>query len=159
MAFRHRRWAGGDVYIADPFLCHQRPSMLYVRDRVGCFHMSNQSAIHAWWSTLHASSRSLLVTWPSGLPQETSCAVMSTVKIHPPYNVVRSRGVRGCGSSARVRLGGLGQGRGSRGYFFSKHISRGVMIAAEHRAHTLGDRLGSPWWVGAADRNKKDQIH
>ena len=39
--------------------------------------VSKQSDIHAWWSTLPTSSRSLLVSWPSGLPQENSWDAMS----------------------------------------------------------------------------------
>ena len=54
--------------------------MLSVRYIVVHVPMSKQSSMHDWWSTLPAISRSLLVTWPSGLSQETSCAVMSVVK-------------------------------------------------------------------------------
>ena len=42
--------------------------------------MSKQLEIRTWWITLTASSRSLLVTCPYGLPQDTSFAVMSARK-------------------------------------------------------------------------------
>ena len=54
--------------------------MLSVQDSVFRLHMPKQLAIHAWWITLPSRSRSLLVTWPSGLPQETIWAVMFAVK-------------------------------------------------------------------------------
>ena len=80
MAWRHKRWSGGDVDVANTFLFHQRTVMLSVRDSVVYSCMSKQWAIYALWSTLTVSSRSLLAIWPSGLPQETSCAVMSAGK-------------------------------------------------------------------------------
>ena len=77
-----RRWAGGngDVDVSNPFLFHQRPAVLSVQAIVSCSCMLKQSAMYAWWSTLSASSRLLLVTWPSGLPQDTIPAVMSAGK-------------------------------------------------------------------------------
>ena len=62
-------WAGGDVYVANSFLCHQRPNMFSVRDSMVRSLMLKESAIIAWWSTLTASSGSLLVTWLDMLPQ------------------------------------------------------------------------------------------
>ena len=72
-----RRWAGSNIDVVNPFLCHQRSAMLSVWDSVVCLCMPNQLYIHAWWITLTASYRLLLVTWPSGLPQETSWSLMS----------------------------------------------------------------------------------
>ena len=80
MDWRHRRWAGDDVYVDNPFLCYQSPTVLSMHDSLIYSLISKQIAIHAWWSTLPAGSRSLLVTWASRLPQETSCAVMSAGK-------------------------------------------------------------------------------
>ena len=37
--------------------------MLYVQDSVVLLHTPKQLAVHTWWITLPASSRSLLVTW------------------------------------------------------------------------------------------------
>ena len=71
MAWRRMRWDGGDVDVADPFLCRQRLAVFSVRDSGFFSCMSKQLAIHVWSITLAASSRSLLVTWPSGLPQDT----------------------------------------------------------------------------------------
>ena len=34
MAYSQSRWAGGEVEVADPFLCHQSPDVFYVRDSV-----------------------------------------------------------------------------------------------------------------------------
>ena len=75
-----RRWAGGNVDVANPFFCQQRPAMLYMKDSMFHSHMSKQLDIHVWWCTMSFRSRSLFVTWPSGLPQDTSCAIMSAVK-------------------------------------------------------------------------------
>ena len=80
MAWRRSRWASVDVDVSDPFLCHQRPVVLYVQENVVRSHMLNYLSIHLWWITLHASFRSLVVTWPSRLPQETIWALMSAVK-------------------------------------------------------------------------------
>ena len=80
MAWRRGRWAGGDFYVANTFLFHQRPAVLSMWYRMVCSHMLKQSAIHVWWIKLPTSSRSLLVTWPYGLPQDNSFAVMSARK-------------------------------------------------------------------------------
>ena len=42
--------------------------------------MSKGSSIHAWWIKLPSRSRSLLVTWISGLSQDTSWDLMCVVK-------------------------------------------------------------------------------
>ena len=91
MAWRRRRWAGGDIDVDYPFLFHQSPAVLSVRDIVVHSHTLKQSAIHAWWSTMPVRSRSLLVNLPSGLSQDTSCAVMSAGKC--------ARHMMGCATS------------------------------------------------------------
>ena len=68
MAWRRRRWAGGNIGVSNPFLCRQRPALLSVWDSVIRSRMLKQSAIHVWGSTLPSNSRSLYVTWPYGLP-------------------------------------------------------------------------------------------
>ena len=80
MAWRRRWWGGGNVVVSNPFLLHRRHNWLSVQDSVVRSRMSKQSSIHVWWSILTASSRSQLVTWPSGSPQDTRCAVMSAGK-------------------------------------------------------------------------------
>ena len=80
MTWRSRRSAGGNVDVANPLLYHHMPSVLSVQT-VWSARVCKKSAIHAWWSTLPDSSRSLLVNWPSWLPQETSCAVMYMGKL------------------------------------------------------------------------------
>ena len=80
MDWKRRSWDGGDVDVADPFLCHQRPLVLSVQDSVVRLLIPKQLYIHAWWITLNARYRSLLATWPSGLPQETIWAIMSAIK-------------------------------------------------------------------------------
>ena len=81
MAWRHKRWAGGDIGVADPFRFHQRRIVLSVWDSVVRSCMLKQSALHDWWIKMTDIYRSLLVNWPSGLPQETSCAVMYARKL------------------------------------------------------------------------------
>ena len=73
-------WAGGDVSVANTFLCQQRLALLSVQDNVLLLHISKQLAIHVLWIMLTASSRSLLATWTSGLPKETIWAVTSMGK-------------------------------------------------------------------------------
>ena len=62
MALRHRRWDGGYVDVADPFLYHKRPSVFSVREILVHLRISKQSAIYLWRSTLPASFKSLFVT-------------------------------------------------------------------------------------------------
>ena len=80
VAWRRKRWAEGEVDVAKLLIFHQRPTTLYVCDIVVRSRMLNQSAIHAWWITIPASSRPLLLTWSSWLPQDTSWDMMSAGK-------------------------------------------------------------------------------
>ena len=57
MAWRHRRSAGVNVGIDDPFLYHQRPAVMSVWGSVVRSYMSKQSAIHVWWIMLPVRSR------------------------------------------------------------------------------------------------------
>ena len=59
------------------FRFHQITAMLYLGDSVLRLNVLKQSDIHTWWITI---STSLLVTSPSGLPQDTSWAVISMGK-------------------------------------------------------------------------------
>ena len=45
MSWRCRRWAGGDIAVADPFLCPHRPAVLYVQDSMVHSHMLVQLSI------------------------------------------------------------------------------------------------------------------
>ena len=48
MDWRLRMWDSSNVDVANPFLFHQRPAVLSVRDIVVRLHMSTQSDIHAF---------------------------------------------------------------------------------------------------------------
>ena len=76
MYLRNMRWDSCDVDVVKYFLYHQRTTVLSVWDSMVHLRMSKQSDIHAWWIMLLARSRSLLMNWPSGLPQETRWDVM-----------------------------------------------------------------------------------
>ena len=54
--------SGGGVDVEDPFRCHHRSSVLSVQARVVLYRTSYHRFIHAWFNTLIASSRLLLVT-------------------------------------------------------------------------------------------------
>ena len=57
MAWRRRRWYGGNYDVSYLLLFHQRPDLLSVWDSVVCSCMLKQSVIHAWWITLPDRSR------------------------------------------------------------------------------------------------------
>ena len=80
ITWRWRRWTSGDIGVDHPLLCHQRPAVLSVQYSVVCSHMSKQSSIHVWCITLPSRSRVMLMTWPSGLLQETIWDGMSAGK-------------------------------------------------------------------------------
>ena len=133
MAWRRGRWDGDDFDVAEPFLYRKIPAVLSVWGSVFCLCMLKQSAINVWCITLPAIYRSLLVTWPSGLSQETSWDMISTGKYARRMMGCNPAGYGDVAASLGCCWGGDGHRSGSQEHFPSTHIPVGVLITIQSK--------------------------